>query len=50
MPVLTFGRTRKKYPVVFPYMFHIGCSHEREVVSEHSIALHKQVLNYFVKS
>ena len=28
-----------------PLLFHIDWSHEREVVLEHSIALHKIVLN-----
>ena len=33
-------RRRRKPP-----LFHIGWAHEREVVLEHSIATHKQVLN-----
>ena len=32
-------------PMIATPTFHIGWSHEREVVLEHSIASHKMVLN-----
>ena len=32
-------------PMIATPMFHIGWAHEREVVMDHSIALHKIVLN-----
>ena len=38
-----FGTPDTSAPMNQP--FHIGWAHEREVVSEHSMASHKQVLN-----